>query len=123
MIYYSSTRLQPLQFDRLLPIECGKSAPPSDGGPPAAPRSSRVESDIGSEKFSSGKHKGKTFRDVATADPSYHLRCAATGYSPGGIERYRRYFFRYGDHAAAARDENATIAAHLGFVPDCGCFD
>ena len=92
--------------------------------PPAAPRSSRVELDVdGGEKFSSGRHKGKTFRYVATEDPSYHLRCEATGYSPGGIDNYRRYFFRYGDHAAAARDENATIAAHLGFLPDCGCFD
>ena len=94
------------------------------GGPPAAPRSSRVGPDInGSEKFSSGRHIGKTFRDVATEDPSYHLRCEATGYSPGGIERYRQYFARNGDQYAAARDERATIAAHLGFVPDCGCFD
>ena len=63
--------------------------------------------------------KGKTFRDVATADPSYHLRCEATGYSPGGIERYRRYFARNGDPFAAVREERATIAAHLGiFVPE-----
>ena len=86
----------------------------SAAGSPAA-----VESAInGREKFSSGLYKGKTFRYVATADLSYHLRCEATGYSPGGIERYRRYFDRYGDQYAAAREERATIAAHLGiFVP------
>ena len=88
--------------------------------PAAAPRSSRVEPDFnGSEKFTSGRHKGKTFRYVATADPSYHLRCESTGYSPGGIERYRRYFARNGDQYAAAREERATIAYYAGiYVPD-----
>ena len=97
---------------------------PAVGAPPVAARSRRrVELDIdGSEEFTSGKYKGETFRYVATADPSYHLRCEATGYIPGGMDNYRRYFLRYGDHAAAARDEHAVIAAHLG-LPDCDCFE
>ena len=101
-------------------LDMSAVANPEVGSPAAAARSSRVEPDInGSEKFSSGRHKGKTFRDVATADPSYHLRCEATGYSPGGIERYRRYFARNGDQYAAAREERATIAYHAGiYVPD-----
>ena len=91
----------------------------SAAGSPAA-RSPAARSDVdGSEKFSSGTHKGKTFRYVATADPSYHLRCEATGYCPGGIERYRRYFDVYGDQYAAERGEHDAIRCAAGiYVPD-----
>ena len=77
----------------------------------------RVE--LGSECFESGGYRGKTFSWVARNDPSYHLRCEATGYNPVGMERYRRYFAQYGDHNTAARGERDALGCILGiYVPD-----
>lgn len=80
---------------------------------------SRLRVELGSECFESGGHRGKTFRWVARNDPSYHLRCEATGYNPEGMESYRRYFAQYGDHYAAARGEHDAIACALGIHYDC----
>lgn len=85
--------------------------------PPATSR--RVE--LGSQCFESGGHRGKTFSWVARNDPSYHLRCEATGYNPEGMESYRRYFAQYGDHYAAARGEHDAIACAIGI--HCSCPD
>jgi hypothetical protein len=74
---------------------------------------------LGSECFESGGYRGKTFSWVARNDPSYHLRCEATGYNPVGMERYREYFDQYGDPNAAARGERDALGCFLGIcLPD-----
>ena len=62
-----------------------------------------------------GRHMGQTFRQVAREDPSYHLRCAATGYGQGEqiMDRYIQYFEQYGDQYAAARGEMRAINSWL----------
>ena len=81
--------------------------------------------------FTSGKHCGQTFQQVAREDPSYHLRCRETGYSlrcpdTNCMNKYVRYFRRYGDQLAAVRGERDAIKSALvdmGIYPDCGCLD
>ena len=77
----------------------------------------RAGKGIGNDKFTSGIHKGQTFRQVAREDPSYHLRCQETGFNPGGMDDYRDYFARYGDDYAAARHERDHLGFMLGIVP------
>jgi hypothetical protein len=77
-----------------------------------AATSRRVE--LGSECFESGGHRGRTFSWVARNDPSYHLRCEATGYNPEGMESYREYFAQYGDPYTAARGARDAIACAMG---------
>ena len=59
----------------------------------------------GDERFIFGSKISQTFRQVAREDPSYHLRCYAAGYNPIPIQmdRYCKYFARYGHQHAAAR--------------------
>lgn len=73
-----------------------------------------TSANLGNERFTSGRHMGQTFRQVADEDPSYHLRCAETGYRPGGMERYCEYFEQYGDQEAAARGERYAVGLALG---------
>lgn len=75
----------------------------------------------GNERFSMGLHRDQTFREVAQEDPSYHLRCNAKGQTlKGELFSYIRYFNRFGDHAAAHRDEMDTIAYYAGiWCPHC----
>ena len=78
----------------------------------------------GNEKFTEGRHRGQTFRQVAREDPSYHLRCEAKGYNPGGMQSYKRYFAQHGDRYAAERGERDAIESAmsdtriLSYVPD-----
>ncbi len=67
--------------------------------------------DGGDERFIFGSKRGQTFRQVARDDPSYHLRCSATGYKPvpDQMDRYLEYFDRYGNQYAAARNERDAI--------------
>jgi hypothetical protein len=56
----------------------------------------------GSERFTRGMHRGKTFDYVARHDPSYHLCCRAVGnFLNSEIDSYEEYFDLYGDHQAA----------------------
>eukprot|EP00578_Thalassiosira_sp_NH16_P019698 CAMPEP_0181092702 /NCGR_PEP_ID=MMETSP1071-20121207/9055_1 /TAXON_ID=35127 /ORGANISM="Thalassiosira sp., Strain NH16" /LENGTH=271 /DNA_ID=CAMNT_0023174891 /DNA_START=77 /DNA_END=892 /DNA_ORIENTATION=- len=89
---------------------------------PLASRSStrgRPSQHDGNNKFNFGKHRGKTFREVAREDPSYHRRCAAMGYCPDGdvMETYCQYFNMHGNHFAAARGEMDAIEAAIGIIP------
>lgn len=88
------------------------------GSAPSDTRSRRRES-AGDERFNFGTKRGQTFRQVAKNDPSYHLRCSATGYNPDPdqMARYREYFNRYGDQYAAARSERDAIGFAIGICP------
>jgi hypothetical protein len=67
------------------------------------------------ERFSVGRHRGKSFSQVAREDPSYHLRCRETGYDVGGmLDQYESYFSLYGDHHAASQGERQTLADICG---------
>ena len=59
----------------------------------------------GDERFIFGSKISQTFRQVAREDPSYHLIRYAAGYNPIPIQmdRYCKYFARYGHQHAAAR--------------------
>lgn len=79
----------------------------------------RRREDGSNERFTFGSKRGQTFRQVARDDPSYHLRCAETGYNPDPDQmgRYLDYFSRYGDHHAASRGEREAIGFAIGICP------
>jgi len=88
------------------------------GGSAPSNRTRRRENG-GNERFTFGSKRGQTFRQVAKNDPSYHLRCSATGYDPDPdqMHRYRVYFGRYGDEYAAARNEREEVGLAIGICP------
>ena len=97
----------------------------------SSPARTREDQSLHNQKFTFGKHYGQTFQQVAREDPSYHLRCRETGYSlrcpdTNCMNKYVRYFRRYGDQLAAVRGERDAIKSalvNIGIYPDCGCFD
>ena len=97
----------------------------------SSPARTREDQSLHNQKFTFGKHYGQTFQQVAREDPSYHLRCRETGYSlrcpdTNCMNKYVRYFRRYGDQLAAVRGERDAIKSalvNMGIYPDCGCFD
>eukprot|EP01083_Nonionella_stella_P234035 824022_1 len=103
----------------------------SDMRDQSSPARTREDQSLHNQKFTFGKHYGQTFQQVAREDPSYHLRCRETGYSlrcpdTTCMNKYIRYFRRYGDQLAAVRGERDAIKSALvgmGIYPDCDCFD
>jgi hypothetical protein len=74
----------------------------------------------GNERFTFGQHCGRTFREVADEDPSYHLRYRAVNQRPNTVlDRYIRYFDRYGDPYAAHQGELDALAYHAGIMRPC----
>jgi len=67
--------------------------------------------DSGEEQFTFGKHRGQSFRWVASNDPSYHLRCKEKGYRPDKncMNNYEKYFEHHGDRFAAEKGERDAI--------------
>ena len=67
--------------------------------------------DSGEEQFTFGKHRGQSFRWVASNDPSYHLRCMEKGYRPDKncMNNYEKYFEHHGDRFAAEKGERDAI--------------
>lgn len=89
-------------------------------GPVSAPSTrKRMREYDGDERFTFGSKRGLTFRQVAENDPSYHLRCSATGYNPNPDQmyRYREYFDQYGDQYEAAVSEREAIGLAIRICP------
>ena len=73
----------------------------------------------GIERFGFGQHRGKSFREIADEDPSYHLRYKAMDDSPNPVlDRYIQWFNRHGPGPHAAhRGLRAEMMLAAGMYP------